>query len=280
MLKIIFPNPNVVLTNSEQKIINYILQSPSDFLLMPIKNLSLRLGVSEATISRFSKHIGYADYKELKADIFSQLNSTESPADKLSQSMAQHDFTTVRSMFLHQQHCLQKTMEYIDEENVNKITEAITKASKIYIYGKSATSSLALQLKFRLKRFGFQIELLPSGGSEIFEALNFITPTDFVIIFGFQNISSEAQVIFDLRSKIGFQTLLISSRLANAPNSSSDYYLYVYRGEPTEYHSMCAPTALIDALVIKIATTLDIKATQSLDRLHQLKEAYKREIPR
>lgn len=102
--------------------------------------------------------------------ILLQLNVTESTADKLSKSITWHDLTTVSGMMMYQQECIQKTINNIDKENIDQIAGVIIKASRIYIYGKSATSSLALLLNFRFKRFGLPVEILPSGGSEISES--------------------------------------------------------------------------------------------------------------
>lgn len=280
MQEFTFPNIDITYTKAEKKILEFIYQSPADILLLSINELSSRLGISESTISRFARHLGYIDYKELKSDIMTQLNESKSPAEKLSQSLIRPDLSTVSGMLQYQQFCIAKTIEHIDEEYMNKIVSSILLSTKLYVYGKGASSNLASLTKFRLLRFGLNIDILPSGGSEIFEALNFVKPTDFLILFGFQKIPREAQVILDYRNTIGYKTLLISSRLLQEKTNYSDFNLYVYRGESTEYHSMCAPTALIDALVIKIASYLGNNATESLRLLHQLKEHYKKDIPR
>ncbi|MFA9378605.1 MAG: MurR/RpiR family transcriptional regulator [Lachnotalea sp.] len=275
-----FPNIDFTCTKAEQKILDFILQSPTDILLLSIHDLSSRLGISKSTISRFARHLGYNDYKELKSDIISQLNESKSPAQKLSQSLIRPDLSTVSGMLQYQQFCLAKTIEHINEDYINEVINSILLANKVYVFGKGVSSNLASLTKFRLLRFGLNIDVLPTGGSEIFEALNFVKSTDFIILFGFQKIPREAQVIIDYRNTIGYKTLLISSHLSQDENNDIDYNLYVYRGEPTEYHSMSAPTALIDALVIKIAACLGDHATECLSSLHQLKEHYKKDVPR
>ena len=50
--------------------------------------------------------------------------------------------------------------------------------------------------------------------------------------------------------------------------------LFVYRGEAKEYHSMTAPAALMDALVVAVSEKLGDEAVRRLSNLHQLKKAY------
>ena len=54
----------------------------------------------------------------------------------------------------------------------------------------------------------------------------------------------------------------------------ADMNLFVYRGEAKEYHSMTAPAALIDALVVAVSEKLGDEAVQRLSNLHRLKKAY------
>lgn len=274
-----FPNGNITYTKAEQKIADFLMQSSSELFLLSIHDISKRLGVSEATISRFTRHVGYQDFKELKSDLLSQLEENKSPAEKLSTSLLQ-DNSSLIGMLRYQQFCIEKTMEHLEDAYVQTIINTIVSARHIFLFGKGAASSLAELLRFRLSRFGMDVTVFPSGGSEIFETLNFITKDDFIILFGFQRTPAEAGVILKHSKILGCKTLLITSRILDDTENTADYQLFVYRGQPKEYHSMSAPMALLDALVILIAAKLNASATDSLEDLHRLKETYKKEIPR
>ena len=73
---------------------------------------------------------------------------------------------------------------------------------------------------------------------------------------------------------------MFTSRIYESASDDDIISLYVYRGEPTEYHSMAAPAALLDALIILTGQRLGDVSQQSLDRLYRLKETYKSDIPR
>ena len=77
-----------------------------------------------------------------------------------------------------------------------------------------------------------------------------------------------------------FQNRQLFSHGDQPQDGSSIIPLYVYRGEPSEYHSMAAPAALLDALVVMIGAKLGSRSRESLDRLYHLKEHYRLEIPR
>ena len=56
-------------TKSDLRIMEYIEKHTDEFLLMSIGQLAAELQMSEATVSRVVRHIGYVDFKELKAKV-------------------------------------------------------------------------------------------------------------------------------------------------------------------------------------------------------------------
>lgn len=279
MLSSQFFSEEIIYTKAERKIIDFIYQNYSSFLFMSIGQVSLQLGLSEATISRFAKHAGYYDFKNLKAEIAKHLDQ-ESPAGKLAVTLLQDNVKEAESLLRIQQTFLEKTIDNLDHSELNKAIETMISAPHIYIYGKGASSGIAYLLQFRLNRFRNYVSILPSGGSELFESLIHVKEKDLVIIFGFQKISMEAQVILKHSKQIKSTTLLFSSRLYDTNDRRGDINLFVYRGESKEYHSMTVPTALIDTIIIMLADRLGNTAVDRLSSLHQLKQQYSDDIPR
>ena len=90
MTDIYFTKGHTDFTKTEQKIINYIIENPDSFVHMTIGDAARAIGSSEPTISRFARHCGYADFKELKSTVLQHLSGTDSPAGKLNSTIAVH----------------------------------------------------------------------------------------------------------------------------------------------------------------------------------------------
>ena len=56
-----FPQSPEKLTPTERRLLEFIESHREEFLFMTIGQLSADLGVSEATISRFARHLGCQD---------------------------------------------------------------------------------------------------------------------------------------------------------------------------------------------------------------------------
>lgn len=147
-------------------------------------------------------------------------------------------------------------------------------ARRVFIHAKSASASLGQLLFFRLRRLGIEVSLLPSGGSEVLEGLAQVRADDLVVLFSFSKLSREGRILLQCQREIGYRTLSFSSRAFLPEGERADINLFVYRGEAKEYHSMAAPAALVDALVVALSQQMGAESAQRLGRLHAMKRAY------
>lgn len=268
-----FPAMPAGFTKAEQKILEYIGSHTDVFLFLSIGQLAARLGVSDATISRFARHVGCRDFKELKSVVVRQ-STGEGPAAKMAGTLLREPGFRVENWLLQQQLCLQKTLEQMDTAEFDRAVQAILDARRVFIHAKSASASLGQLLLFRLRRLGLSVSVLPSGGSEVLEGLAQAGEGDLVIMFSFLKVSREGRMILDYQKSAGCRTLAFSSRLYAPREEQADINLFVYRGDIKEYHSMAAPAAMVDALVVALSEKMGAASVRQLSRLHELKENY------
>lgn len=151
---------------------------------------------------------------------------------------------------------LEKTLEELDREEFGQAVEALAAAGSVYIHGKNASGSLAGLLMFRLRRLGIRVNLIPSGGTEIFEGLSQAKEGDLVVMFSFSKVSAEGKAILEWSREAGYRTLSFTSRRYVPDEERADLNLFIYRGEEQEYHSAAAPAAVLDALVLALSRRL------------------------
>lgn len=266
----------IAYTQAEHAIIDFISSNPTEFLVMPIQQLAARLGVSEATVSRFARHAGFRDFKELKSAVAS---STLGPAEKIAASI--EGGTSSAAAFLKgQQGYLDITAQRLDAGAFRRAARALADAELVLIHGKGAAVACAELLRFRLARFGKRVEMLPAGGSELFEGLVHARRDSALVTFGFSRLPAESRVAIEHANAVGATSVLFTSRALREANARADIELVAYRGEPREYHSMTSAIALVDALVVAVAAHLDGAATDELERLRALKRRYESTLPR
>ena len=261
------------ITKSESKILDYISMHTEEFLFSPISTISRKLNVSMATISRFVRHVGCQDYKELKKLVIEQ-TASEGPAAKMAATLSEDVGFTLESWILQQQKCLQNTLDGLDREAFHRAVCAVISARRVFIHAKSASLSLGQLLFYRLRRLGVEVILLPSGGSEVLEGLAQVQSGDMVMMFSFSKVSTEGTMILQHQKEIGYRTVAFCSRSFIPEEEKADIQLYVCRGEPQEYHSMTAAAAVVDALVVAVSEQVGVESARRLSRLHRWKKKY------
>lgn len=272
-----FPKTPEHFTPAEQRLLEYVEGNREEFLFMTIGQLADKMNVSEATISRFARHLGCRDFKQLKSIVVKQ-NHLEGPAGKMAGTLftgsGEIEFQPVN--YLKQQMLyLEKTMQYLDPQVFENALEEIQSAGQIWIHAKSASASLGQLLFFRLRRLGLSAAQIPSGGTEMLEGLAQAKKGDLVVFFGFSKVSWEGRVILDCQNHIGYRTLCFTGRLRAPKEEQADVNLYVYRGETGEYHSMTTAAAMVDTLIVALSERLGADGAKNLQKIHKMKKKYR-----
>lgn len=140
-MKLQFPQMPDKLTQTESRILDYVEGHREEVLFMTIGQLSAQIGVSEATISRFARHVGCQDYKQLKNLIIEQ-NHLEGPAGKLAGTLFASGGFSAAEYLRRQQLCLEKTIRQLDDTSFAGAVQAIGSARRVCIHAKSASASV------------------------------------------------------------------------------------------------------------------------------------------
>lgn len=273
-MPITFPSMPEKLTANEAALLEFINQHSDRFLFLSIAQLAETLSMSEATVSRFARHVGCRDFKHLKQVVLAQTQTRTGPADKLAATLAEGDGAPLPHWLEQQRYCLEKTEALLDPAEFHRAVQAIVKARRVFVYAKNASRSMAELLRFRLRRIGVDVRLLAGAGNELLEGLAAAGPGDLVVVFSFSKRSTEGAILLDWQREAGYRTLLFTGQLSPLPDPQPDIRLFVYRGEANEYHSMAAPAAIVDALVLGVSAKLGDRAVNRLARLRALKQRY------
>ena len=261
-------------TKSDEKILEFMESHTDEFLFMSIGEVAKRLEVSEATISRAARHLGYRDFKEMKNEIIGQ-KTGKGAAGKIAGTLLKTQGFDIGKWFAMQQECLSSTLENFDQKEFSRAVSQIQSARNIYIHGKNASASSAQLLYFRLRRLGYKVFMVPSGGSEVIEGIVHAGEGDLVIIFSYSKVSVEGKMILEYAKIAGYTTMAFTSRLYAPQEQRADINLYVYRGEKEEFHSMTAPAAMIDALILALSEKDQGDTARNLLKIQKLKEKFK-----
>ncbi|MFJ9463071.1 MurR/RpiR family transcriptional regulator [Viridibacillus arvi] len=267
------------LTPNQKILADYIQKNMTSILYSTETEIADQLNLSNATVSRFWKTIGYRNFKDFKNNLKEHIEI--SPANKLENIMQQVETSDLQTQMLKlSTHHLEETLLHFSSENFQKAIDALVMSKKIYIYSPGPSEGLGKLIDFRLSRFGLSIHYMPKSGHEIFESLVHLTDQDVVLIFGFVKLHPETKVILDYSKEVGAKSIVMTDCLISDFNTTADIILFSSRGELWEFHSMIAPTFLIENLIIGVGKELKGNSISKLEELNSLRSKYKDLLPR
>lgn len=266
------------LTPNHQRVLEVIKKRGMKVAYMSIEDLAEEAGVSTATVSRFFPLAGFKSFIEFKNDVKKRIEVT--PENKLKNFILDIGRDDVLDRMIEQnyEHLLQ-THTHLDQKALHRSAIEMIKANRIFIHAPSSSEGLGSLLSHRLRRFGISVERIAKSGHEIYESMIHFSKDDCIVLFQFVKLQPESEAILDYARKLGIQTILFTDQLVGDMNNLADHVLYAYRGDAWEFHSMVAPTTVVETLVMLIGQQLEKRAIANAKKLSSLRKEYGDIIP-
>ena len=143
---------------AEQKLADYILANPDQIRDMPSQLLAQVVGISQASVVRFTQKLGYKGYPDFKFAISDSLHH-QSPAEntaKLHGEISLQDgFTQMSQKLLASKiNVLQKTHAINHQTSFEQAAAWLRDAKRILLCGKGGSALVAKDFSFKLQKLG------------------------------------------------------------------------------------------------------------------------------
>jgi len=260
--------------NGAQKRLGHYLQNDSTALLHSnVTDLAQAVGVSNATVVRFAKSLGYKGFPEFKRDVQKEMRRKLRAADRMEETFAAlgGEENILAKLIQRDIQLLQETLQASSFSDFQKAAELILRARKVFLIGLNASMSLAYLLHFRLVRVKKDAHwIFLTGGTSLMEQLAFMEPADVLIAIDFLQVPREVQTALQHGKKIGMPILGITDFPSSPIAKAADVCLFAKRGLHTTVNSLTPAFSLVNALAIAVGWAKksdSIKALTDLDRL-------------
>ena len=205
---------------AEKKVADFILNNPGQTVMSNVSELASLSGVSDATVIRLCKHIGYEGYYQMKLILSNELGRTQI-ADF---SKVEDEPKSPIDLFQIVSNNLMSLASEIDMSALNACVDLIMSSKFVHVIAVGNTCPISADLAFRLGRLG--IRTTTSMVQEYF-LNNLILATKDDLLIGISHSGSSTTVIraFELAKAKGIKTIAISSSQNSPIAKLSDYML-------------------------------------------------------
>ena len=263
------------LSKNHRKIADYLATTGIEVSFDSITELSRKIGVSESSIVRFAKEMGYKGYPNFRKELQAEFRRTSGAASRLSDALTSvSGRSVIDSVFKADIELIEETRSGLSETELTQAVTMITTAKKIFVIGFRAAFSLAYFLYFRFVRLRLDARLITlTGGTSLVEQLALLQKGDILIALGFDAMPRETRIALDFAAKNRIPILAISHTPTSEIARKSTLCL-VARRRPHRTQSLAASMSLLNALAIAVATHNKDKAFRALRRLDAIEQQY------
>lgn len=203
-------------SEKEKNIAEYVLEHSRSINNINIADLAKITQTSGATVTRFCRKIGCANFVDMKLKLSALKKEEPEPESGI--------LTAVYSYY---NKAIEGTQQSISKEQIVSVVEEIKKARKIYIYGVGSSGLTALEMMQRLLRMGFNVHGIADPHMMIINSA-IAGKGDLVIGLSVSGETQEVVSALRIAKNNGARTIAISSFANSALAQQGDIPIIVY----------------------------------------------------
>ncbi len=199
---------------AEKRLGDFVCDFPGELASYSASELATLAQVSNATVSRFVKRLGYENYEEARRharaerQTGSRLFLTRAADSAAEQSLSAHVTQGVAN--------IEATFLAITDAQINTVVEAMLGARKTWVLGFRSSAPFADYLRWQMLQVVEHIVALPGGGETLGEHLVSLDPRDVVVVFALRRRIARMDPILSVIEKSGARLLYITDESAPA----------------------------------------------------------------
>lgn len=240
------------LSEAERRVADAVEADPEGIVRLPVKGLAARISVSEATIVRFCRSLGYAGLRDLRLALAAE---TLAPHRLIHEAIAPDDplAVVVGKVLASDMQAIADTLAMLDMDALERAVDAIVGAPRVELYGIGSSVPVALDAHYRLLRIGLPATVVTDAHMQALSASR-LPPGAVAFAVSHTGRSSEIRTALGHARSAGATTVLLTSH-TNAPLAAhADIQLVTASPSsalrPEAVSSRIAHLALVDALSV------------------------------
>lgn len=266
------------LTTKQRGVLDYFKANPETVCYITLKELSASAGVSEVSILRLCRTLGFSGFSELKEQFRAELleKRYNIPRLDLTPENAFPQLSPQRAEALHEilsqeAHDMCGLLSSISGDTLFRCANALLAANKVYIFGHDGCKILADYLAHRLNYFRINSVSIQMGNVDYVRGqLAKLKQGDFVVLFSFPEYHLPAHGIARFADHRNVPVLTITDSMQSPAVIENGYTFVCGTGSENFINSFACPASVINILTLCIAHEMGTK------RIGEIEEAERR----
>lgn len=266
------------LTKSEKQIANYLRKNQEESAFLSAAELADRLGLSEATIVRFARTVGFDSYPAMREVLQENFRRRVTHSSRLQSRLEdlRDEGDIFERMVASEIDYLSHALETVDRDAFHQAVELMKSHKRIFVFGLGPSVSLVELMEIRLRRVGWDVVPLTTTGREFLEPLLKMNEGDLLFAICFFDITPPLQLVLEYANEVNSKVIMLTDTLGSIVGDRADVVLAARRGPVSGFHSLVVPMTIINTLLLALAQEDREHAVANLDKLDELRGRFKK----
>ena len=223
--------PNFKATKSDKVLIKYIKENIEDVFYKSISQIAKESGIGEATITRFSKKMGYSGLQDFKVTLAREISGLKNRTI-INRSIENDEgvMESARKLFNSNIRILENTFNIIDGNDIEKATDMIINAKKVFFIGIGYSGMTAEDSNYKFSRIGFNCMSLDSSHNMIMMA-SLMDEDDVIVAISHSGETDEIIKTVNIAKSNGASVISVTEDKSSRLRDVSDVNLGYFSGE-------------------------------------------------
>ena len=258
------------LSIKEKKIADFILKHPKESVNPSIEELAERIGISESTMVRFARKLGYTGYQRFRIALARETIPSNEQVFEIGVSDQEDPIDTV---FKNAQDTLNETYKRIDRTALQQVGKQFSEARNIYLMGLGGSNILALDAYHKLIRTGLNCHYAADFHMQLMLASQ-ASETDIALIISHTGSGHDTLAIAEEFRDNGCPIAVLTSNSRSPLAKMTDKVLHVATGTnllvAESFSARIVSLTIIDILYVEVLERMKNLGVENLNRMRNV----------
>lgn len=208
------------LTASEKKTADYVMAHQREAQFMSISELAEASSVAEATVSRFSRRLGYKGFNAFKLALANSAARIRTDANPLSGEVLDDDSLTdvCRKLYAADVSAMTQTLELIKPDDIKAAADLLERAGKVLCMGQGGSMIIASEAAHLFSTASGKFFAVGDSHMQVIAATT-MSADDVILFFSYSGATKDMIETLQLARARGAKAILIT-RFPKSPGAA------------------------------------------------------------
>lgn len=260
-------------SKSFKKIVDFIIHNQSIVSFISINEIAKETGTSPATLTRFSKNLGFKGYPDFQKVFQKDVEISTSQMKAFREEISSHNEEGVLSDLITTNIDLLEEMDFLTiESQLEEVIDMIKNSRKLYILGARGSYALAYYLYFMLKELRPNVELMISGASDFTDKLLYTEKDDLLFTISFHPYTNFTCQVTEFFKEQGNKIITMTDKKDSTLGNMSDMVITTKNGGKA--YTFVPGIVILNALLLKYGRKNQEESIERLDKLKKITDRF------